>query len=132
MPSGWLGRSSWDYSWLFAKPEAKPLRISIPMPKGKYFLVADIWGAVEIERNRQKVLVQADRPPAYLRRAPKPVEIGEIELKGEVFFAVLHPRRTLPRFAIRYLEFDPVIDGKRGGDYDKEREKRLRSLGYIK
>jgi hypothetical protein len=44
----------------------------------------------------------------------------------------LHPQRTQPWFAIHYLGFDPVIDGKRGGDYDKEREKRLRSLGYIK
>jgi arylsulfatase len=131
-PSGWLGRSSWDNSWLFAKPEAKPIRLSIPMPKGKYFLVADFWGAVQIEIDGQKVLLQADEPPADLRRAAKPIDIGEIELKGELFSAVLHPQRTSPWFAIRYLGFDPVINGKRGGDYDKEREKRLRSLGYIK
>ncbi|MCX6543848.1 MAG: sulfatase-like hydrolase/transferase [Acidobacteria bacterium] len=131
-PSGWLGRATWDNSWLFAKRGAKPLHISFPMPKGRYFLVADIWGAVQIEINGQKVLLQSDALSADLRRDPKPIDIGEIELKGETFSAILYPQPTHPWFAIRYLGFNPVINGKRGGYYDKEREERLRSLGYIR
>jgi hypothetical protein len=131
-PSGWLGRSSWDNSWLFAKPAAKELRISFPMPKGRYFLVADMWGTAEFEIGGQKFLLKAGVSLADLRRVSKPIDIGEVELKGETFSAIIRPRSTSPWFAIRYLGFNPVIEGSRGGYYDKEREQRLRALGYIR
>ena len=131
-PAGWLGRASWDNSWLFAQPGAKPLSVSIPMPKGKYFVVADIWGSCLFEVEGRRIVLQSDAPMADLRRDPKPVEVGEVELMGETFSAVIYPQRTHPWFAVRYLGFDPIIDGKRGGTYNEEREKRLRSLGYIK
>jgi len=142
-PSGWLGRASWDNSWLFAKAGAKPLRISVPMPKGKYFVVADVWGAAEMEiegrMDGPKVVIDAAGtgagtgvPGGILRRGPKPVDIGEVDVEGERFTAVIRPGGNQGWFAVRYFGFDPIINGKRAGSVDPERERRLRSLGYIK
>lgn len=135
-PAGWLRRSAWDNSWLFAKREAEPMRISLPVPDGKYFLTADIWGAAELEIDGliegSRVKIRAAATDTNLRRGPSPVDIGEVEVKGEMFSAVIRPDPDQPWFALRYVGFDPIINGRRAGSVDPEREKRLRSLGYIR
>ncbi len=135
-PSGWLGRSAWDNSWLFAKPGAEPLRISLPLPNGRYFVVADVWGAADFEMEDRvdgpRVSLRSVDPSANLRREPKPVEFGEVDITKETFAAVIYPGRDQPWFALRYVGFDPIINGKRAGSTDPERDRRLRSLGYIK
>ena len=135
-PSGWLARSSWDNSWLFARPGAKPLKITVPIPKGKYFVVADLWGSAEFEIagrvDGPNVSLRASDPGAGLRRGPEPRDIGAVDVEGETFSAIIHPSAGPAWFALRYLGFDPIINGKRAGSADPEREKRLRSLGYIK
>jgi arylsulfatase A-like enzyme len=131
-PNGWLGRNSWDNSWLFAHRGAVPLKISFSIPDGKYVLMADVQGSALLISKGRRMLVKSAKMEGHLRWDPEPAELGEIEITDEVFSATLYPQADLPWFAIRYLGFDPIIDGKRGGRYDEEREKRLKSLGYLK
>ena len=67
-----------------------------------------------------------------MRRGPKPVDIGVVDVTGEKFAAVIRPGAAHGWFAFRYIGFDPIINGKRAGSTDPERDRRLRSLGYIK
>lgn len=130
---GWVGRESWDFSWFFARKGARPLRIQIPMPDGKYFLSADILGECEIEVDGyRKPLKSTAESIEVLQWDPLPAEVGEIEVRGRVFRATVVPKFATPWFVIRSLGFDPVVDGKRAGNYDEDRLKRLKSLGYLR
>jgi arylsulfatase len=131
-PSGWLGRASWDNSWLFARRGAAPLKIRFPIPNGKYFLTADVQGSAALEIANRRIPLASETVQGTLRWDARPVEIGEIDIAGETFEATLRPRVEESWFAIRYLGFDPIVNGRRGGNYEAEREKRLKSLGYIK
>ncbi|RLE00374.1 MAG: hypothetical protein DRJ11_11780 [Candidatus Aminicenantes bacterium] len=186
--NGWVRRSSWDNSWLFAAAGegTVPIKISFPVPDGLYFLSLDINGCCEMEVGGTKKIVCSPEFVQDLRWKTNRVDFGPVKVKGKVFRAWIRPifsgfdrrrvkadekggrdmmrdegkggggkwgggsnyikvgksqrvrERNYERdwFAIRLLGFEPIINGQirsmRDRKIDKEKLKRLRSLGYIK
>ena len=133
-PDGWLQRNSWDFSWKFAKPSAKPLHVKFPVPDGKYFLLADINGSCILEVNGGEKILKSNSFVNHIRWNFDLVEFGTIEIQKEMFSAVIYPQPNEFWFAIRALAFEPIIYGERRTikDEDQERLERLKALGYLK
>jgi hypothetical protein len=130
--SGWLHCSRPTYYWHFAKAGAEPLEVHFSIPSGKYFLIADINGTCYLEVDQVKKLISSENQPNKMVWTPHQVDFGSIEVKNDLFSAVLSPHPDQPWVAIRHFGFIPDAEGELEDlDYRKRLE-RLKALGYVK
>lgn len=142
--SGWLRRSSWDNSWLYADSSAGQVRISFPVPNGEYLLSFDINGCCEVNINGLKKTLCSSEFEENMRWKTNKVIFGPVEIKDKALNAVINPvfktgeenKEAGDWFAVRLIGFEPIIDGQiqsmKEKDKEKEMMERLRTLGYIK
>ena len=131
--SGWFLSSNPDYYWMVAQPDAGPLKVSIPVPDGRYFLMMDINGACVVTVNGEEKTLKS---PTFSHKLPwemSPVDFGPIEVTGEKLDVFFQLRSKRPWFGLRFLGLIPesLLDESESNEYRK-RQERLRALGYIK
>jgi choline-sulfatase len=142
--TGWLRRSAWDNSWLYADSSAGKVKISFSVPDGEYFLSFDINGCCEIEINGEKKVLCSPEFVEDLRWKTNEVDFGPVEVREKTLNVLINPIFEIGEedkgggewVAVRLIGFEPIIDGNIRIMKEKEKKQemleRLRTLGYIK
>ena len=135
-PSGWVRSTHAGQHALLARGDAGPLAIEFPVPNGTYRVTFALHGACTLEIPGGPVPVELRVPKKNTARAPQSlrdfatVDVGSVTVADARFRAVIRPRPEAPWLLVRRFGFTPA-GATENAELSKEREERLRALGYV-
>jgi arylsulfatase A-like enzyme len=115
---------------------SQPLAIEFPLPNGAYAVSVALHGGATIESpGRSAFDVRSPGPnatgPPHGFGDLDTVSLGEVTISDGRFRATVRPLRDMPWIFLRRFGFAPPVESGRADDAaSREREHRLRALGY--
>jgi hypothetical protein len=127
----WVLSSHWEEFGLLGNAEVSPSKIRIAIPNGVYNVSVAMAGQCTVlvgGLDAMAVLKGLAVSPTGETKC-RPLEIGEIAIQNESFEATLRPTVGEDWLLLKYVGFEPVIEGAQ--QLDREALDRLRALGYL-
>jgi arylsulfatase len=136
-PGGWAqSKGTWPRYALLGREGAPRLAIEFPVPDGEYHLTLGMRGACAIDvvgGAHDQVLRSAtarDGTPHALHDT-EAVQVGVVRVTGQRFRATIEPLPGSTWLLVRSVGFEPVGAPQADPAAAREREDRLRGLGYV-